>query len=96
MKTDYEYIRFVEIPHEVRRTRIFDCYNKRSMDVLGMVFWYAAWRQYCFQPRAHTIYSAGCLADITNFIGYLMADHRATLSARKADARHNQEAQLAE
>jgi hypothetical protein len=96
MKTNYEYIRFVEIPHQSKKTRLFDCYNKRSMDVLGMVFWYAAWRQYCFYPRAKTIYSAGCLVDITNFIGQLMLEHRATLAARKADALHNAEAQLAE
>jgi hypothetical protein len=96
MKTDYEYIRFVAIPNQSRKTDLYACYNKRSMDVLGMVFWYAAWRQYCFQPRAHTIYSAGCLQDVKDFIGQLMMDHRATLSARKADARHNTEAQLAE
>jgi hypothetical protein len=94
--TEFVYIRFVEIPHQSRKTRLFDCYNKRSMDVLGCVFWYAPWRQYCFQPKAKTVFSADCLFDIQYFIGQLMKDHAAALAARKASAPHNAEAQLAE
>jgi hypothetical protein len=76
MKTDYEYIRFVEIPNQSRKTSLYDCYNKRSMDPLGFVHWYGPWRQYCFSPRARVVFSAGCLADVGNFITQLMEARR--------------------
>jgi hypothetical protein len=76
MKTDYEYIRFVGIPHEDRKTQLFDCYNTRNMDILGHVHWYSPWRQYCFNPASRTVYSTGCLKDIQDFITQLMVERR--------------------
>jgi len=75
MKTDYKYIRFVEIPNESRKTNLYDCYSHTG-DVLGFVHWYGPWRQYCFQPRAHIVFSVGCLADVGDFITQLMEERR--------------------
>jgi len=76
VKTEYEYIQFNEIAHESRKTRLFDCYNKRSLDVLGFVHWYSPWRQYCFSPSSKTVYSSGCLRDVQDFITQLMEERR--------------------
>jgi hypothetical protein len=45
--------------------------NKASGDLLGYIRWYSPWRQYCFFPHSDTVYSAGCLNDINNFIHFL-------------------------
>jgi hypothetical protein len=50
------------------KTCIFYVYNNRSGDCLGRIKWFGRWRQYCFYPAAETIYSAGCLADIQDFL----------------------------
>ena len=38
--------------------------------------WYGAWRQYCFFPYPETVFSAGCLKDVQEFIEALMAERR--------------------
>lgn len=39
---------------------------------LGIIKWYAPWRQYCFFPDSGCVFSKGCLNDIENFIQELM------------------------
>jgi hypothetical protein len=75
MKTKYEYIHFVldESFQSAKTTRWF-CSSNSSDDVLGIVKWYAAWRQYCFFPSEDSIFNNGCLADIQDFIKQLMQD----------------------
>lgn len=68
---DYEFIRVVERdPSKSRKTRTFAVLNKRSGGVLGRIKWHGPWRQYVFVPQMidQTIYSAGCLTDIADFI----------------------------
>jgi hypothetical protein len=48
----------------------------RHGDPLGTVRWFGRWRQYTFQPSPATIYSAGCLTDIADFIQALQAERR--------------------
>jgi hypothetical protein len=75
IKTEYEYIAFVEVPCDNRKTKIFNCVAKNGMIPLGKVSWYAGWRNYCFFPEAKTVYSAGCMKDIIDFIGQLKFEH---------------------
>ena len=35
---------------------------------LGHIQWKAHWRQYCFYPIEDTLYNAGCLNDIADFM----------------------------
>lgn len=42
--------------------------NKKGDYPIGEIYFYSTWRQYCFFPLAHTVYSYECLQDITNFI----------------------------
>lgn len=70
MKTDYEFIHFVQVAQKPK-TAVFDCLNNRSSDKLGEVKWYPAWRQYCYFPAVQAVYSAGCLRDIQEFLNNL-------------------------
>ncbi len=75
MKTEYQYIRFVQAPPlSGRKTSVYSVLNIRSADQLGIIEWYGA--QYVFHPFPRTVYSAGCLKDIEDFIGQLMAGRK--------------------
>ncbi len=41
---------------------------------LGEIRWYSAWRRYVFFPRDGTLYDAGCLREVAEFLGTLMAE----------------------
>ena len=77
MKTEYKYIKF-DCLEEKAKTQVWCCSNKRSNFLLGLVMWYAAWRQYIFIPntRIEAVFSADCLNDIADFIGQLMKERR--------------------
>lgn len=94
MKTHYEHIMFRKVPRkkqERRVTDIWQCYTQPKerggiMYPLGTVKWMPQWRQYCFFPPFDglvTIFSAGCLQDIQDFLKQAMkvrGDGRATQS----------------
>lgn len=50
--------------------------NSYDMEILGWVHWYGAWRQYCFYPADGTLWSGGCLEDVTAFLRWIMAGWR--------------------
>lgn len=65
----YQYFYVVALPKERgRKTRRYHVRNASSGDVIGVIKWYGAWRQYCFFPSAVTVWSSGCLRDVHNFI----------------------------
>lgn len=74
MLVEYEYIYFLKdvVRGEGKKTSVWDCHNKRSDYVLGVVKWYGPWRQYCFFPQAETIFNVGCMQDVCEFIDKLM------------------------
>ena len=76
MKTEFQYIKFVQQTSK-GVTSVWSCRNTRYGDELGVVKWNGAWRQYCYFPTVQAVYSAGCLLDITEFIG-LLANARST------------------
>ncbi len=77
MRTDYQYIRFIQLPTPGRKTPLWSCRSIRFNTVeLCRVLWYGEWRQYCYQPCQNTVYSGGCLKDIQDFIGQLMEGRR--------------------
>lgn len=61
--THYRYIHFMQLSE-----RRWSCHNTKSGTVLGEVMYYPHWRQLCFEPRVGATFSAGCLADIQDFI----------------------------
>ena len=76
MKTEYQYIHF-ELVQLKPKTAVYGCLNNNSGDVLGVVQWYPAWRQYCYFPAEPTVYSLGCLRDIGCFVEQLNTEHKA-------------------
>ena len=48
----------------------------RHGDLLGVVRWFGRWRQYTFWPSSETLYSAGCLRDVGEFLDALMEEWR--------------------
>lgn len=66
---EHKYIKIVKQPkNPKRKTDIYAVINKNSKFVLGYIKWFPSWRQYCFFPEGDTVFSAGCIQDILNFI----------------------------
>lgn len=70
--TEYEYIHFIKLMQKPK-TSVWACCNKKSETQLGLILWYAPWRQYCFCPSTElpVVLSVGCLRDIGRFIDSL-------------------------
>jgi len=60
------------------KTKIFGVVPiKNQDDVLGLIKWSCGWRQYIFEldgDNGTTIWSSGCLKQITDFINKLMIE----------------------
>ena len=70
MKTKYKYIHFADSYETHEGKPIWYCHNNRSGDILGQVFYYPLWKQYCFSAEDDMcVFSADCLADIQHFLG---------------------------
>lgn len=50
------------------KTNVWVIENKKSEIQLGIVKWNTSWRRYCFFPLPETVFSGGCLNDITTFL----------------------------
>ncbi len=50
-----------------RKTRKWHIYS-RGPNRLGVIEWWGAWRQYVFVPDENTIFSAGCMRDLIEFM----------------------------
>ena len=72
MKTEYQYIRFDDYSNPKQKTGRWMCVNRIHGSFLGEVKWYPGWRQYCFEPVGHAVFSKGCMDDIGDFIRQLM------------------------
>ena len=70
----YEFFHFVEAPQTGTTTK-WDCWSHRD-GYLGQVKWYSGWRQYCWFPEGDTVFSAGCLKDVAEFIVWLMQERK--------------------
>jgi len=72
--TTCTYFTIEELPRNVgRRTSTYLVRNRRSGAVLATIKWYGPWRQFCLSPERGTVWSAGCLAEVQQFIGTLAA-----------------------
>lgn len=59
-----------------RKTKIIHVTNIRHDDVIGVIKWYSAWRQYCFFPEIYTVWNTTCLDDVQDVIRELMQDRK--------------------
>lgn len=67
MKTKYKFIHF-------ELAEVWHCLNNKNNGILGLVYFYNPWKQWCFFPWGNTVFNDTCLADIQHFIGQLKED----------------------
>jgi hypothetical protein len=74
---EYEHFRVEPCPQLLgRKTVDYRVVNKSSGAPIGMINWYGPWRQYTFFPLGSTVWSAGCLAGIQDFLNRLAAERK--------------------
>ena len=70
MKCKYKFIYFIRAIKQNPKTWIYivrtDTNNGNGI-LLGIVKWYAQWRQYGFYPEENTVFEKTCLKDIAAF-----------------------------
>lgn len=54
-------------PIDGRSTWRWEILSNRG-DLLGMVRWFASWRQYTFDPAPETTFNHACLTDLAAFL----------------------------
>ena len=72
-----KYLRFEEAGvSRSGKTREWDVFSKSQNSFLGMVSWYAPWRQYVFEPEMDSVFNNGCLDAISSFCTEQNTAHR--------------------
>ena len=66
LRTHYKHIYF-----EQRADKDWDCLNNKSNTLLGWISWYYSWKNYVFTGSTTSIFDAGCLRDIADFLEQL-------------------------
>lgn len=71
-----------------RRTKVWTVRSARHGDALAEIEWSGRWRQYVLRPLGETIWSAGCLAAVNQFIAERMSERRAAAAQGKSAPDH--------
>lgn len=77
------FLRFQQVPAP-GTTSIYDVLSAAaySQSPLGVIKWRSGWRRYVFLPEVETVFDAGCLTEIVEFINGLMAARKTPIVAR--------------
>lgn len=59
--------------------------SARSGDLLGVIAYYPAWRQYVFEGKPETVWSAECLIDLTRKLNEMNAERATRLVTRRRE-----------
>ena len=62
-----KYLQFI-IKEYKPKTKVIAVVNKTHQEEIGVLRWYAQWRQYCFFPHHNTIWNKNCLNDVNEMI----------------------------
>ena len=65
------------------KTRTYTIRSRSRGDVLAIVKWYGAWRQYTMEPLYHTVWNKDCLREVAEFLDGLMEQRRSALPVRE-------------
>lgn len=57
-----------DLIEEKKKTKVYAVISKKHNYELGIIKWYANWRQYSFFPGNDTIFNSECLNDIKIFL----------------------------
>ena len=72
-----KYLKFVKARKQNPKTKIYLVRtNDNHVTLLGVIKWYAQWRQYGFYPEQGTVFEKTCLNDISNFCILLNKEQR--------------------
>lgn len=74
-----QYLYFNRTTSPGRKTSTYDVMKLKDgfiSQYLGVIKWHSGWRQYVFEPLDETIWSSGCLKEITEKIDAIMAERR--------------------
>ena len=82
LQLEYNYIS-MSLSGTKPKTQIYDVFAKGNESLLGIIQWYAPWRQYCFFPSEECVFSKGCLNDINHFIEQLMQTRKQQVSLQE-------------
>ena len=64
-----KHLTFTRLPlQKNRRTSTWSVWNHDYNERLGELAWYSPWRQFCFLSPKDSVFSSGCLLDITNML----------------------------
>ncbi len=74
------YLNFVLV-HDTDKTKIFSVNSARHEIRLGVIFWYAPWRQYTIEPEPDTVWNKDCLREVAGFLEQLMVERREATKA---------------
>jgi hypothetical protein len=69
------FVKFVDVTAGLDHQRHL-VLNARCGETLGVIQWDRPWAQYVLLAEPHTIWSAGCLADVERFMRGLSAPQR--------------------
>jgi hypothetical protein len=68
------YLRFELQPAALgQKTDVWKVVSVRHGNLLGVIKWYGAWRQYVFWPSIETLFNPDCLEEISQVCRGLMA-----------------------
>jgi len=80
-----KYLVFDKYIRPGKKMPMYEIKNKTTLDSLGVIYFYPAWRKYVFESNAEVIYDAGCLTDIINFMQEIQTEWRNSLKEREAN-----------
>lgn len=72
------HLKFNQQPSKTGKTTITEVISCYDESLLGIVKWYAHWRQYCFFPNLQfeTLWSWDCLEELTKYIKCLNEEQK--------------------
>ena len=78
-----KYLVFDKYTKQGRKTPIYEIKNKATLDSLGVIYFYPAWRKYVFESNPQIIYDTSCLTDIINFLQEIQTEWKEGLKNGK-------------
>lgn len=65
------------------KTKIFYVKNKKSNEIIAMIYWRNTWRKYVWTSMGEIDFDDNCTQDILDFVKDLMTEHKQKLKEEK-------------
>lgn len=75
----------LELAERKPATQVWNVVSIHHGDVLGVIKWFAPWRQYCFFPSPETIWNEGCIRDIQFYLSAVKEFRKMDLKNRASE-----------